>query len=340
MDAKVIKRHLYLTDNIETVLKDIGMKHINSSNQKYITCCMPDGDNKTSTIVYKEEEVGVKAHTRDIGGTDIISLVCYIKGLYISNAIKYMCDLVGLNYYGQDLKIPKSIRWLNYMCEIKECDVEIEEETLESVDESYLNKFYRCSNGLFYEDGISDMAQFEFETMLCMESSNIIIPIRDELGSLVGIKARKFTRENVDNKYYYVKPFPKTKILYGLNKTYDFIKEKNEVIVFESEKSVMKAWGLGLKNTVAISGHSISKHQAKKLSHLGVNIILCFDKDIGKNEVGDFDEEFYKKECKKFFENQPVDVMFDFDNLLKEKDSPIDNPKAFKKIYKRKVKIQ
>ena len=340
MEAKDLKRYLYLEDKIVDVLRSIGMRHINDSSPEYISCGMPDGDNKSSTIVYKEEDVGVKAYTRNIDGSDIISLVCFVKNIYFSNAIKLICDIVGLNYYGSNKKRPKSLVWLDYIHSITGDIIDHEEVELEKIDESYLNRFVRCSNSLFYDDGISDNSQFDFETMICMESGNIIIPIRDELNSLVGIKARKFTSEDVDNKYYYVKPFPKSKILYGLNKTFEYIKKEGYVFVFESEKSVMKAWSLGLKNTVAISGHVISKIQAKKLSHLGVNIILCYDKDVGNLEDGNVDYDFYKKEKDKFFNNQSIEIMFDSDNLLKDKESPIDNPKAFKKIYKNRLVLK
>ena len=90
----------------------------------------------------------------------------------------------------------------------------------------------------------------------------------------------------------------------------------------------MKAWSLGLKNTVAISGHVISKIQAKKLSHLGVNIILCYDKDVGNLEDGNVDYDFYKKEKDKFLINIFQNACF---QIIKK--NSVSNKKRFSRIF-------
>ena len=51
-----------------------------------------------------------------------------------------------------------------------------------------------------------------------------ILPLcRSELGDLVGIKGRYFYREvpEGENKYIYLEPCARSKIIYGLNKTID-----------------------------------------------------------------------------------------------------------------------
>lgn len=343
LEAKILKRKIFNENKIEIILEKIGMKHVNSSNDKFVSCCMPDGDNKMSTIVYKEEYVGVVAYTRDISNgnsnPDIISLVCFVKKVYFSNAIKMICDICGFNYYERDVDTPISLKWLNAIYDMSECEVDENDEDLYPVNDDYLLNFDNCSNIMFLKDGISHSTQMEFEVGFDLLTNSITIPIRDEIGTLVGVKARRFV-ESCDNKYFYIKSFPKSKVLYGLNKTYEHIVKADEVFVFEAEKSVQIAWTLGLKNCVAIGGHNISKTQAKKLSKLGVNIVLCYDSDIGKDEDGFFEKSLFIKQASKFMENQIIDVMFDFDNELESKQCPIENKEVFKKMYKKKERIQ
>jgi len=62
------------------------------------------------------------------------------------------------------------------------------------------------------------------------------------------------------------------------------INRKNEVIVFESAKSVMKAYGWGFKNCVALMGGGISPWQLIWLGKLGANIVFALDKDMKVGE--------------------------------------------------------
>lgn len=344
MDVKVLKRKIYNDDKIIMILEELGMHHINTSNSEYITCGMFDGDNPSSTIVYLDEGLGITAYTRDLGNgaTDIISLVCYAKKLYFSKAIKWLTDLCGYNYYeNTNENIPKSLLWLDSIFQMEEGDYSVEDNmNLDPIDEEILSRYGRCSNQLFYDDGISDRVQYEFCLGIDMESHSITIPIFDELGSLVGVKARQFTREKVNNKYFALQKFAKTKVLYGLDKSYDHIMNKGEVIVLESEKAVMQMWSRGVKNCVAILGSKLSKVQALKLGKLGVDITFALDQEIGRLEDGSMDTKHFIKLSAKFLDTQPINVMFDDSGLLKEKESPSDNFEAFEKLYENKVVIQ
>ena len=99
--------------------------------------------------------------------------------------------------------------------------------------------------------------------------------------------------------------------------------------MFESEKSVMKMWDFGVKNAVAIGGHCFSKRQVELLGRVGaVEIIICFDKDVLIEDL--------EKESNKFLKSS---FIFDKNNLLKEKDSPIDNGlEIFKKLSSGRIK--
>ena len=53
-------------------------------------------------------------------------------------------------------------------------------------------------------------------------------------------------------------------ILFGYNLTAKHIYDKDEVIVVEAEKSVMKAWAMNEKNFVASGKAGLNEYQIKK----------------------------------------------------------------------------
>ncbi len=161
-----------------------------------------------------------------------------------------------------------------------------------------------------------------------MFSHRVTIPIRDELGRLVGVKGR-LVWDEVDvqkPKYLYLFQCAKSRILYGLYKTLPYIQEQNEIIICESEKGVMQLWDMGFKNAVGVGGHCLSDWQVTLIAQTGANkVIIAYDKDILEDEV--------IKECKKLSPFRQVEYILDTDNILNEKESPMDEPEKWKQLY-------
>ena len=350
MEIREVKDFIYENNKLEFILTELGMHHIKwHDNNSYITCGMPDGDNPQSTTVYNNSTLNVVAYTRNIvdayGVSDIVSLVCFIKGLYFSNANQWLCQQLGLDYYCKPKPKDKMIQQLQNLFAIRKKS-ETAEPPLEPLPENTLIQYEKCAFTQFLKDNISIETQMEFELGLDLTTAvynregdevngfplhRIAIPIRDENGTLVGVKGRilkncywghKCVDEESDKKepkYIYLYPCAKSQILYGLYKTYPFIKQEGEVIVCESEKGVMQLWSYGYKNAVAIGGHQLSKVQKEKIIRLGVNVIFAYDKDVQQSEI--------IKECK---EMSPfcsgVYYILDINNILQEKESPMDNP--------------
>lgn len=353
MDIQVLKENLIMDNKIIKILESLKMHSIRE-NEKFISCGMPDGDNPSSTIVYKDN-LDVKAYTRNIidknGNSDLISLVMFVKNIdYISHAIKFICDICDYNYYMKEKDVPEALKWANEIIKMsKNHEYESEDSNIVPLDESVLNYYPICPTRYWENDNISLETQIEFEVGFDFCNHYITIPIRDEIGTLVGVKGRLYGDYGM--KYLYIHRCPKSKILFGLNKTLEYIKKENRVYVFESEKAVMQMWSMGVKNCVAIGSHNLSSTQAKKLIHLDVDeIILCYDKGIGcmldgdkipikKNNKYIFDSEFYNNEFRSFLNGQRVGVMFDDFNILDDKESPSDNFEKFKKMLS-KIKFK
>ena len=351
MEIQELKEYIFYNDKVEYVLEELGCHCIKYNKSKeYYTCAFPDGDNKAGLVIYNNEYLNAYSNTREIkttngGSPSLIDIVCYIKDVYLSVGIKWLCDINGLDYYSDTNEdLPESVllnRMIFEMAEGKEVE---EEEVLKPINPKILEYYKPYCNNLFFNDGIPYGIQRMFNVGYDLYSNRITIPIYDELGNCVGVKGRWFDKEvsNGIEKYIYLEPCAKSKVLYGLDKAYKYIKEKDQVIVVESEKSVMLAWAYGIRNVVAASGHNLSKVQVNKLMALGVSeIILCYDEDVGRQPSGVVSKKVYTKEVNKFVEQQKVTIMVDIKGtILNKKESPIDDKDKFDKMYNDRILLR
>ena len=115
--------------------------------------------------------------------------------------------------------------------------------------------------------------------------------------------------------------------LYGLYENYDSILKSKLVVVFESEKSVLKRDSLLDNNCVAIQGKSLSEEQTRILIGLDAEIVFALDKDVCIEDIWFM--------CEKFYGIRIVSYIWDDDGLVHEKESPADCSDA---IYRRLLK--
>lgn len=337
MDAREIKNYIYENHYAEQILESIGCHHIRyHASNAYWTACNPDGDNRSAIILYNNEPLICLNKTRQmIKGsrtTDIIDLVCYIEKLSFPQAKKYICELMGMDYYHDfDEDIPESFKLLDMLENMDVSSHYSDDKPLKPISEDILKYYLNYVNDLFYEDNISYQTQREFEIGFDPESNRYTIPIRSEIGDLLGVKGRYYYRkvpEN-ENKYIYLEPCSKSKILYGLYKTTPYIKRNNRVYVFESEKAVLQLWDYGYQNVVSTGGKEISQYQIELLVRLGVDIVLAMDKDVTKEEI--------EMIAERFPEEIPIYYVYDEDNILDAKESPSDNPQKWEHLVKNNI---
>lgn len=325
IEAKEIKTYIIENNLIETILEALNLENIKEYD-KYYACSNVDGDNKKAIITWKDSLV-VENNTRGYT-TDLIGLVMRIKDISCGHAIKFICEAVRLDYYyNPKANKPAILQYLE-MLDSLQSGIE-EEEPLKPVEIDLFKTYLPYSNAKWQSENISVATQREFGIGFSIFDAGITIPIYDDIGTLVGVKCRKW-EDVVDTKYYALYPYPKTRILYGLYKMYGLIKQKGYVVVVESEKSVLKLYERGIP-AVAIAGHNLSESQVNKLERLNTKIVLAYDKDVGADDL--------RKECDKFLSFTEVYVMYDREGLLADKDSPADNIEVFKKMFDNKIKI-
>lgn len=337
MDVKELKNYIYENSYTEEILRSIGCHHIKyHTSGGYWTCGNYNGDRNNAVTVYNNEYLLCINHTRQMikgtRSTDIIDLVCYSKNLSFPKGLEYICVETGISYYHDfEEDIPESFKILKEIENMSSNTFSEKEKPLKPVSEKILSYYKRYVNDLFYNDNIDYNTQKEFEIGFDVESNRYTIPIRSEIGHLVGVKGRYFYKEvpEWENKYVYLEPCAKSKILYGLHKTMDYIKQAGRVYVLESEKAVMQLWSYGYKNSCGTGGKELSGRQIDLLVRLGSEIILCMDKDVTKSEL--------EESADKFPDGVPILYMYDEDNILDEKESPSDNPEKWEYMVKNNI---
>lgn len=184
------------------------------------------------------------------------------------------------------------------------------------------------------KEGISPDVIDKYMVRYDREKETIVFPIWDNNGNFINIKARnigKYWKELNKPKYYYYYKLGTLDYLWGLNFKIDDIKKKNEVIIFEGEKSVMKMESWGINNCVSLCSGNLNDEQLIILYKLGVNVVIALDKDK------DYKKDNNIKKLSKFCN---VEIILDKDNLLDEKDSPCDKGlEVWKKLYNERIAI-
>lgn len=332
MDIEILKEHILENNFIPTILEELGCHHIRKKDG-YFQCANPDGDNTTAVCVYENTSLTTINYTRDISNgknihTDLISLVEFYKNETFPYAVKWICDVLDIDYYSNlDEDLPKSLQLTKMLVEMQSVDTESEtEKPLKPISEKILSYFKPYVNDMFNEDGVSYETQAEFEIGYDEFTNRITIPIRDDLGNLVGVKARYFYRQvpEDEQKFMYIEKCARSQILYGLYKTINFIQRSQRVFVTEAEKGVQQLYDKGYFEAVATGGSKISKSQIDKLTRLCVPIIFVFDKDITKEELDDI--------ASRFIDGTEVYALIDTIGILSEKESPTDNISKFEQL--------
>ena len=335
MDIEILKEHILENNFIPTILEELGCHHIRKKDG-YFQCANPDGDNTTAVCVYENTNLTTINYTRDISNgknihTDLISLVEFYKNESFPYAVKWICDVLDIDYYSNlDEDLPKSLQLTKMLVEMQSVDTDTEtEKPLKPIPEKILSYFEPYVNDMFCEDGVGYDTQVEFEIGYDEFTNRITIPIRDDLGNLVGVKARYFYRQvpEDEQKFMYIEKCARSQILYGLYKTINFIKKAQRVFVVEAEKGVQQLYDKGYFEAVATGGSKISKSQIDKLTRLCVPIIFVFDKDITKEDLDDI--------ASRFIDGTDVYALIDTIGILNEKESPTDDISKFEQLLER-----
>ena len=275
MLSEIKKELLKQPDVMVELLEYFDFTHIRLSGREIRFARDYKGGKNISIRLENNELLFVNDFARGVS-KDIFSYIIQEKNVTFREVIQKTKSLLNL---GDDWR-PKQKHALfggvyaNLTCPHREV-------RLKTYGEDVLDKYIPCGNLRFLRDGISLEAQRFWGIRFSPECQSIIIPIRNEYGDIVGTKARINWEPREDEiKYYYPIPLQATQVLYGYSENYQHL-YGNEVIIVESEKSVMQAWSFGVRNVVALGNHSVSEKQSKLLLQLQPKrIILAMDEGL------------------------------------------------------------
>lgn len=190
------------------------------------------------------------------------------------------------------------------------------------------------------EEGIKQNVMDLFGVRVDAYGNRIVYPVYDIDGNLINIKGRtRYSNYKALKipKYINYYPVGTMDYLQGLNITFPYIKEKNEIIIFESIKSVMLAYGWNFKNCASAEKHTLTDEQVKLLTKLKINIVFAYDSDV------DYKGKDVAKSINKLKRLTNVYVIKDKQLLLggkKARNSPVDcGIEIWKKLYSEKLKV-
>jgi len=187
------------------------------------------------------------------------------------------------------------------------------------------------------QEGISSIVMDEFQVRKNkIQKESIEFPIWDNNGNIINISRRTTCpdyKELKIPKYVYYNKIGCLDFFYGWYQNQEFIKQKNEIVLFEGAKSVFKAIDYGYSNACAILTSNMSTEQVKIIisNHIE-NVTFALDKGITPKKIAEMTT-LLRHYCKVYY--------IDGRDLLEDKDSPVDKGKAvFDTLYAERKMIR
>ncbi|KKS96354.1 MAG: primase, DNA primase protein [Candidatus Gottesmanbacteria bacterium GW2011_GWA2_43_14] len=117
----------------------------------------------------------------------------------------------------------------------------------------------------------------------------LMFTLHDHRGKCAGFSGRKLPPQPEAEAKYINSPetpvYIKGNILYGLDKTREFIKKSQQAVIVEGEFDFLASFQSGVSNVVAIKGSALTENQTLLLKRFTENILLALDADFAGNEA-------------------------------------------------------
>lgn len=341
--------------NVIDICRELGSDYKKDSNGNLIfnTCLTHAGGDSYKCYYYHEPDKDkpgdkgkrfyVYTEGRSYSLIDFVIQAYRVKGITLSwfQALTWIANKIGYTQSAADIPVNTEdsldLSWIERQ---KRKSTAIRGFT--PINEHNLEVFsYTTPITDWINEGIDSNTLQKFEIGYFARDNAISIPHRDRMGNLIGIRQRELSPERIEafGKYHPSKIEEKVLAhrlgsnLYGLNNTISAIARHRRILIYESEKSVLKTDTFyGEDNySVAVCGSNITDTQIAIIKTLGVEkVILAFDKEY--SDAHSWKAEAYKN--KLALKLEPLLnyascylVMDGEENLLEEKDSPVDKGK-------------
>lgn len=350
LDIATIKAQI-TDDDIVALMDSMGVPLVsaNSQYQLYPSACHhSDWERHKNKLYYYVQSQRWYCYSCS-GDWDTIGLVQHLRKCTFNQAVDYICQTLNINaaeVVQDDMRDPWQRdlrRWL------PNADID-EPAELTAYDPAILSAFDHLYPTEWLEYGITRDSMDKFGIGWYARQACISIPVVQN-GQLVGVRGRYTRRKDVDKGKYRplslldgtVLKFPSSGCLYGLDQNKSAIEKCRQVLLFESEKSILKADSWNIHNALAVFGSNISKRHIEMLLELGVNdVVLCMDSDY--RQVGDDDFQFFVAKMRKlagklrgYFN---VSIIYNNQGYNGYKYSPVDfTYDQFMTLYERRARL-
>lgn len=294
--------------------------------KQYFTHCPLHIDNTPSLCITPEVNKWY-CHSCHRGGT-IYGWIQTFENKTFQESVERVSELTGTEYEeyieSETVSIYKEIN----KCNRVKPDEKIERKILDFTND-YLNKYNDELPQEWLNEDMTEEALRKYNIMIDPNANRIVYPVFDADNNFIGVKGR--TRIDVYKelgiaKYINYNKIGEINFFQGFQQA-EF-KIPRTIIIFEGVKSCIKAWGWGIKNTVASETAALSIGQLHFLiKNNFYEIIIAWDTDQQFKDIISNDKiQILKKFTK-------VSVIRDVNHLLDNKMSPTDKGETiFRKL--------
>ncbi len=277
--------------DVQALLQHLGFMIFRSTpSELRAPCIIHGGDNPTgfsmrlSTKKWKCFTNKCELDPTGRADNDVISLVMKVVGLPFIEALQYLVDFSGLGFdlrntefqvspeFYQKRDIDRFVKRTTRIISPPRPSSNLDEGQIISYKnnrDDYFNKEGFLSSTLDVFDVGSTVSRYGFPSAS--------IPIRDDLGNLVGLSLRRTDSDN-EPRYDIGFKFEKDKVLYNLHAARKI--SENFIIIVEGFKACWSVYEAGFPNVVACMGSVITLGQVKLLELIPpTKFILMLDGD-------------------------------------------------------------
>lgn len=192
-------------------------------------------------------------------------------------------------------------------------------------------------------DNISIKAMKHYNILYWGTKNSIIIPHYDVNDRLVGVRRRALDPDQAEKGKYkpiYIEGMsyshPLGFNLYGLNLVKDEVQSRGKIVIAEGEKGALQSYSIyGERNhVVAACGNRVNRWQIYLIMKYCKprEIILAFDKGV--------QYDYLLKLCNKYLAYCNMSFTYDFQGLLKDKESPFDaGQEVLEELLRRRIRL-
>ena len=288
------------TDIVDVVGKRIPLI---ARGKNYFGICPFHDDDNPSLCVSREKQIYTCFSCHATGNVFTFIMNYEHKDFY--DALKYLADEVGVEVKGRKKKTTTNTKYAKYYSCYEFCEGYFQN--------NLHTKVGKLARDYLKKRNIDDKVIKEFKIGLSLEDDNdltnlltkkgydladlnswglstnnydiykdrIMFPLFDLSGSPVGFSGRIYKDIN-QNKYLNTREtvvFKKGLILYNYHKAQEECRKTHSIIIMEGFMDVIRAWTVGIKNTVALMGTALTADQIKLIKRLSNQVILCLDGD-------------------------------------------------------------